>query len=140
MNATECMHSCEHHAAPIPKSQCGAPSGGANDTCLDGSKPKYYKAKSAYAVAEPGDVASMQKEIMENGPIEVAFYVYGSFESYKGGIYKTSKVAPRRTRPHTDRAVHLEAVLPWIVCQCSEVGLDRIVALCDRSSTSYQNR
>ena len=26
-----------------------------------------------------------------NGPIQVAFYVYGEFESYKGGIYKTSK-------------------------------------------------
>ena len=29
-------------------------------------------------------------QIMTNGPIEVAFYVYGDFESYKGGIYKRS--------------------------------------------------
>ena len=47
-----------------------------NDTCLDGTAPKYYKSASAYSVAEPGDVGSMQQEIMTNGPIEVAFYVY----------------------------------------------------------------
>ena len=81
----------KHKLKPIPKSECGAPSGSHNDSCIDGSKPVYYKAKTAYAVAQPGDVASMQKEIMEHGPIEVAFYVYGDFESYKGGIYKRSK-------------------------------------------------
>jgi len=43
------------------------------------------KASSAYAVK---GVANMQKEIMTNGPIQVAFKVYKSFMSYKTGVYK----------------------------------------------------
>ena len=90
MNYTECGKTCKTKLHPIPRSECGAPSGGTNDTCVNGAKPKYYKSKSAYAVAVPGDVAGMQKEIMTNGPIEVAFYVYGEFESYKKGMYTRS--------------------------------------------------
>jgi len=30
----------------------------------------------------------MQKDIMTNGPIQVAFMVYKSFMSYKSGVYK----------------------------------------------------
>ncbi|KAE9412429.1 hypothetical protein Angca_004672, partial [Angiostrongylus cantonensis] len=41
---------------------------------------------SAYSVAQ--DVASIQKEIMTNGPVEVAFDVYEDFEHYSSGIYK----------------------------------------------------
>eukprot|EP01047_Picozoa_sp_COSAG01_P015768 COSAG01_NODE_794_length_13545_cov_7.323070_6_plen_227_part_00 len=104
-NKTQCEKTCKTKLEPIPKSRCGAPSGGHNDTCLDGSKPTYYKAKSAYAVAEPGDVASMQKEIMEHGPIEVAFYVYGDFQSYKGGIYKRSKKDASPEGGHAVKAV-----------------------------------
>merc|ERR1711920_502291 len=32
-------------------------------------------------------VENMQKEIMTNGPIQVAFKVYKSFMSYKSGVY-----------------------------------------------------
>jgi len=42
------------------------------------------KAKSAYAIK---GVSNMQKEIMTNGPIQVAFKVYKSFMSYKTGVY-----------------------------------------------------
>merc|ERR1719284_2089657 len=42
------------------------------------------KAKSVYAI---NGVANMQKEIMTNGPIQVAFMVYKSFMSYKSGVY-----------------------------------------------------
>jgi len=42
------------------------------------------KASSAYAI---NGVANMQKEIMTNGPIQVAFLVYKSFMSYKSGVY-----------------------------------------------------
>lgn len=72
---------------------------------MDGSKPVYYKAKDAYAVAQPGDVASMQKEIMTKGPIEVAFYVYGDFQSYKGGIYKRSKKDDAPEGGHAVKAI-----------------------------------
>jgi len=43
------------------------------------------KAKTAYAI---NGVANMQKEIMTNGPIQVAFKVYKSFMSYKTGVYQ----------------------------------------------------
>mmetsp|Transcript_30917 Transcript_30917/g.65778 ORF Transcript_30917/g.65778 Transcript_30917/m.65778 type:complete len:178 (-) Transcript_30917:94-627(-) len=43
------------------------------------------KAKTAYAIN--GEV-NMQKEIMTNGPIQVAFKVFKSFMNYKSGIYQ----------------------------------------------------
>lgn len=43
------------------------------------------KASSSYAI---NGVANMQKEIMTNGPIQVAFKVYKSFMSYKTGVYQ----------------------------------------------------
>jgi cathepsin B len=41
-------------------------------------------ASSSYPIH---GVANMQKEIMTNGPIQVAFLVYESFMSYKSGVY-----------------------------------------------------
>tara|TARA_B100000795_G_scaffold257660_1_gene231084 strand:+ start:106 stop:420 length:315 start_codon:yes stop_codon:yes gene_type:complete len=38
-------------------------------------------------VSKPGDVKGMQKEILQNGPIEVAFFVYSDFQTYSSGIY-----------------------------------------------------
>lgn len=35
-----------------------------------------------------GDVAAIQQEIMEGGPVECAFSVYSDFENYVSGIYK----------------------------------------------------
>merc|ERR1711982_19786 len=43
------------------------------------------KAKTAYAIK---GAANMQKEIMTNGPIQVAFNVFKSFMTYKSGVYK----------------------------------------------------
>eukprot|EP00325_Prymnesiales_sp_UTEX-LB-985_P020522 CAMPEP_0174730410 /NCGR_PEP_ID=MMETSP1094-20130205/55546_1 /TAXON_ID=156173 /ORGANISM="Chrysochromulina brevifilum, Strain UTEX LB 985" /LENGTH=300 /DNA_ID=CAMNT_0015932671 /DNA_START=95 /DNA_END=997 /DNA_ORIENTATION=+ len=43
------------------------------------------KASSAYAVT---GVTNIQKELMTNGPVQVAFKVYKSFMSYKTGVYK----------------------------------------------------
>jgi len=42
------------------------------------------KAKTSYAI---NGVDNMMKEIMTNGPIQVAFKVYKSFMSYKTGVY-----------------------------------------------------
>jgi len=52
--------------------------------CADGSAFTRTKAASAYAIR---GTANMQKEIMTNGPIQVAFKVYKSFMSYKSGVY-----------------------------------------------------
>eukprot|EP01028_Stygiella_incarcerata_P002654 TRINITY_DN14_c0_g1_i2.p2 TRINITY_DN14_c0_g1~~TRINITY_DN14_c0_g1_i2.p2 ORF type:complete len:422 (-),score=59.80 TRINITY_DN14_c0_g1_i2:150-1415(-) len=54
-------------------------------TCTDGSAMKLYKCSD---VKHPADVASMQTEIMTNGPVEVAFEVYQDFMSYSGGVYQ----------------------------------------------------
>lgn len=43
------------------------------------------KAKSSYAI---NGVENMMKEIMTNGPIQVAFAVYKSLMSYKSGVYQ----------------------------------------------------
>lgn len=47
-----------------------------------------YYFSTAYGV--PSDEASIQTEIMNFGPIEVAFDVYADFETYVTGIYKHS--------------------------------------------------
>ena len=52
-----------------------------------------FKAKSVYAVAKPGDVASIQREIMSRGPIEVAFFVFSDFHHYQKGIYQRTPKA-----------------------------------------------
>jgi cathepsin B len=54
-------------------------------TCADGSEWSKTKAASSYAIR---GVANMQKEIMTNGPVQVAFKVYKSFMNYKSGVYK----------------------------------------------------
>lgn len=53
--------------------------------CADSESFARSKASSAYAI---NGVTNMQKEIMTNGPIQVAFKVYKSFMSYKTGVYK----------------------------------------------------
>jgi len=55
--------------------------------CSDGESWSSSKVKAASKYAING-VAAMQKEIMTNGPIQVAFTVYKSFMSYKSGVYQ----------------------------------------------------
>jgi len=55
--------------------------------CSDGESWYSSKVKAANKYAING-VAAMQKEIMTNGPIQVAFSVYKSFMSYKSGVYQ----------------------------------------------------
>ena len=52
--------------------------------CADSEKWTKYKASKVFAI---DGVENMQKEIMTNGPIQVAFKVYKSFMSYKSGVY-----------------------------------------------------
>jgi len=52
--------------------------------CADGSPFTRTKAKSVGAI---NGVENMQKELMTNGPVQVAFKVYKSFMSYKSGVY-----------------------------------------------------
>merc|ERR1719353_2385568 len=68
-------YSAGEGVAPQCASQCANPSEAFTRT----------KAKSAYAI---NGVANMQKEIMTNGPIQVAFMVYKSFMTYTSGVYQ----------------------------------------------------
>ena len=46
---------------------------------------RIFLGEDAYGVAD--DVAAIQKEILANGPVEVAFEVYDDFLHYESGIY-----------------------------------------------------
>merc|ERR1712117_645239 len=52
--------------------------------CVNNEPFKKYKAKNAYVIKGP---IHMQKEVMQNGPIQVGFLVYRSFMSYHKGVY-----------------------------------------------------
>jgi len=46
-----------------------------------------YRASVAYAVGLPGDVAGLQRELLEHGPVQVGFFVFSDFLRYKRGVY-----------------------------------------------------
>jgi len=52
--------------------------------CVDGSTPKFYKAKS---FEHDSTIPVIQKEIYDNGPVTATFTVYQDFMTYTGGIY-----------------------------------------------------
>jgi len=58
-----------------------------SQTCADGEAWSSSKVKAASAYAING-VANIQRELMTNGPVQVAFMVYKSFMSYKSGVYQ----------------------------------------------------
>jgi len=76
--------SCEHHTTGS-KPACGAeqPTPACDQSKLKG---KRYFGDSTYAV--DGSIASIQNEIMTNGPVEGAFTVYEDFLTYKSGVYQ----------------------------------------------------
>jgi len=79
---------CEHHISggqypPCPKNEYPTPQ--CNTTCNDGSTPTLYYGSSAYSISGEED---LMQEIMQNGPIEVAFTVYQDFLTYKSGVYR----------------------------------------------------
>jgi len=69
--------------------------------CADGSA--FMKTK-AHTIGAIHGVEAMQTEIMTNGPIQVAFMVYKSFFSYRGGVY--SKLA-NEVQPEGGHAVKM---------------------------------
>jgi cathepsin B len=58
-----------------------------SDKCADGESWSASKVRASSAYAINGAV-NMQKEIMTNGPVQVAFMVFKSFMSYKSGVYQ----------------------------------------------------
>jgi len=81
--------SCDHH---LPNSQhpCPAseyPNQACPTECKDTENWATAKQFGARAYSVSG-VAAIQKEIMQNGPVEAAFSVYADFLTYKSGVYK----------------------------------------------------
>jgi cathepsin B len=79
--ATEKYPACPdgEYDNPICKSQC-------SESAYSGAyATDKLKASSAYSVR---GVSQIQTELMNNGPLYVAFEVYGDFETYRSGVYK----------------------------------------------------
>jgi len=66
------------------------------DTCDDHSRMKKYFAKNAYSPYVAFDINEtvrlIQEEIMTNGPVEAAFYVFDDFMGYAGGVYQRRSI------------------------------------------------
>lgn len=83
---------CEHHVSGSRPACDGEE--GKTPKCQEQCRPGYnvpYKkdrhfGKKAYSVKS--DVAAIQREIMTNGPVEVAITVYEDFVHYKSGVYQ----------------------------------------------------
>ena len=72
----------------VPTWDCApyhAQDGQCPSSCSDGSDFKLYHAADVHTYSGP---SSIQKAIMEGGPVETAFTVYQDFMSYKSGVYK----------------------------------------------------
>lgn len=71
----------------LPYTAGGGSAPSCPNQCVDGESwsASKVKAKSVYAVQ---GILNMQKEIMTNGPIQVAYIVYKSFMSYTSGVYQ----------------------------------------------------
>jgi cathepsin B len=83
------LANCDHHTTgkygPCPEI---VPTPACNKKCQNGADwntDKVY-GKTSYGV--PGRVADIQNEIMNHGPVEVAFTVYQDFLTYKSGVYR----------------------------------------------------
>lgn len=55
--------------------------------CAGGQPLQTFKAMEIYAVSAPGDVEAIQREVLNRGPVEVAFFVFSDFHSYRRGTY-----------------------------------------------------
>merc|ERR1711991_546353 len=81
--------SCAHHVPPPPP-KCPAkeyPTPPCKQQCVNGKQwnQELYTAPQINSAA--GEQAMMQ-ELVQNGPIQVAFTVYSDFLSYKSGVYQ----------------------------------------------------
>jgi len=87
-----------------------AQTGKCGTRCEDGSEMRIVKAKNAYSPYVPFQAAEnvrmIQQEILDNGPLEAAFYVLDDFYNYAGGVYTRSKGA-------TYRGGHAIKVIGW---------------------------
>lgn len=79
---------CNHHVNGT-HGPCGneVSTPACTNRCKDGESWNAAKHFGASSYSVPGDVASIQAEIYQNGPVEGAFTVYDDFLNYKSGVY-----------------------------------------------------
>merc|ERR1712099_113470 len=87
--------------------------------CADSESFTKYKASSAYSIH---GVTNMQKEIMTNGPIQVAFKVYKSFMSYKSGVYQKHWYEFLPEGGHAVKVVGLASIKAMLIGRLLTVG------------------
>jgi hypothetical protein len=88
---------CKPIAAPPPLPPPPAPKPTCPTVCAKAGEPlTLHKASNAYSVGMPGDVVSIQRELMTHGPIEVGFTVFSDFMSYRNGTYSRTAGAQMR--------------------------------------------
>jgi len=63
------------------------------NVCAAEGPPHVFRAASVYAVGPPGDVLAIQREIARSGPVQVAFFVFSDFHSYRRGTYFRTRSA-----------------------------------------------
>ena len=79
----------QEEAGPLPTGPIPC---GAVQRCLPGGGDKNFVLHAAKGGAYPvgnftSDVDGMQRDLMANGPISVAFQVFSDFHSYRAGVY-----------------------------------------------------
>eukprot|EP01029_Cantina_marsupialis_P006802 TRINITY_DN1750_c0_g1_i2.p1 TRINITY_DN1750_c0_g1~~TRINITY_DN1750_c0_g1_i2.p1 ORF type:complete len:512 (-),score=157.61 TRINITY_DN1750_c0_g1_i2:995-2374(-) len=94
MATEECMPYVSGHGQ-VPK---------CSNKCVDGSSVRRYRTYNAYTTGS--NVEAIQKEILKNGPVEVAYWVFDDFPHYKGGVYA-------RTPESSLKGGHAVAVYGW---------------------------
>jgi len=81
-------------AAANPADTAGSMDGSSYAQCMascegidKGAPMHLYQVSMAYAVSAPSDVAGLQRELLTHGPVEVGFFVFSDFHSYRHGVY-----------------------------------------------------
>jgi cathepsin B len=80
---------CSHHVnGTLPACTGDTPTPRCDKKCANGAEwlSDKHKGSSSYSVSS--SVEEIQKEIMQNGPVEAAYTVYADFPTYKSGVYQ----------------------------------------------------
>eukprot|EP00475_Leptophrys_vorax_P020352 TRINITY_DN2782_c0_g1_i3.p1 TRINITY_DN2782_c0_g1~~TRINITY_DN2782_c0_g1_i3.p1 ORF type:complete len:591 (-),score=162.89 TRINITY_DN2782_c0_g1_i3:2053-3825(-) len=80
--------SCDHHVNGT-RAPCGSEGAtpSCQQTCQNGADWVGDKHKGAKSYSISSNVADIQTEILQNGPVEATFTVYADFVSYRSGVY-----------------------------------------------------
>jgi len=89
-----------------------------SQACKDADKKRVWVSKYYYVGGYYGasSAATMQQEILANGPIAIGFEVYNDFFKYKGGVYvhnKSKLLAAELAEPGFEETNHAVLFVGW---------------------------